>query len=306
LLKKNQLCLIFGLFLLVTTMGLAQQYPPAVMHSALLENVKLKSDNGWFHMEGMQAVFLPDPVRQSKMIYPYNPQDGGKLDAVLKRADGGVVATFHFYGEKRKAPYWLLNSNELEGGSRTDLRLTEPGDYTLEFSIEGKPFQQFPFKVVTKESGDPYHPGTTYLLDGDWNRYGYLYYADAVPSRPLEFKMWLRGMGASRPSKVMVDLLDSAGKVLASSQTGGTSYSLRPEWVRYAFTLRTERTFLPASDVLSKPGSYLIRVSMDGQLYGEYPFQVSDQKIVKGERQATSSSLTHIEGGADSWWLEKR
>lgn len=298
--------LLLAILVLLAGTASAQQYSPAIMHSALLNKVELKSDTGWFHIEGMQAVFLPDPVRKSKSIYAYNPRDGGKLDARLTRADGSLVATFHFYAEKRKPPYWLLNSNELEGGgSRSGFRLTRPGSYVLEFSIEGKPFQRFAFSVWAGAGTDPYHPSPTYVLNGDWNRYGYLYYADAVPERPLQFKLWLRSLGSSHSRSATVQLLDSSGRVLAHSQAG-TSYSLHPEWVRYEFTLRTKRTFFPASDLLKKDGSYSIRVRLDDQIYGIYPFKVSGHHILRQGRQAPSyRSLDRIEGGADAWWLEK-
>lgn len=308
--------LAFGLALLAALaivseepVSAAPQYPPTILYSTLLNEVKIHHNTGNFRIGTMTGLFFPPPVRKSKMIYTYNPKDGGKLDAALRKGDGTLIGTFNFYSQPQKAPYWIVNSNELDGKPSHDFKLTQPGDYTLEFMIEGKPFLKFPFSVATVQSDDPYNPQTLYFLEGDWNNWGYLYYPNARPSSNLHFKAWLHHKGRLKNHDVknaMAELVDSSGKVLGASQVG-LNLSLRPEWIRYDFLLRTDKGALVAQDLIGKDGSYAIRLKMDGKEYGRYPFMVRGGKIVTAGRadRAGTDPLNFIEGGPDAFWVKK-
>ena len=176
--------------------------------------------------------------------------------------------------------------------------------------IEGKPFLKFPFKVSTLASDDPYHPESHYFLEGDWNNWGYLYYANAQPGSNLLFKAWLHHQGGSSSQDVkdaMAELVDSSGRVLGASNVG-LNLSLRPEWTRYEFMLRNDKGALVAEDLLGKDGNYAIRLKMDGREYGRYPFAVKGGKIVPSGRadRASSNPLDFIEGGPDAFWLQRQ
>jgi hypothetical protein len=299
----------FLIVLLTTAWSAAEPPAPTIMYSNLLNGVKLDHKTGRFRIDTMNALFLPKPVRESKMIYKYNPKDGGKLDAILRRGSTDV-ATFHFYGQERKAPTWTLNSNELDGGAAHDFNLKQPGDYSLEFQIEGKPFQRFDFSLSTIGSDDVYDPGEVYVLDGPWSDYGYLYYSDAVPSNNLSFKTWFRlpGKVEGRPSqKIKVELLDSAGAVVAGTR-GSTSYYFSLEWKRYDFMLHNSKGAIRASDLLAKDGNYTVRVTVDGQKYGSYPYTVSGGKLLRQGRadRASTNPLDFVEGGRDAWFSKRQ
>ena len=151
----------------------ADEYPPGIMYSTLLNGVKLLYNTGKFRLDGIQAVFLPEATSAGS-IYPYNPDDGGKVWAILSTAAGEPVYRFDFYGEKLKQPYWLLNSYRA-----TDLRtkadagvgwldIATPGDYTLDFYLESGRFYTFSFATSKLPPPDPFSGSDYYFLEGPW------------------------------------------------------------------------------------------------------------------------------------------
>jgi len=316
----------FLLFCLLTTVVHTQpssEYPPAVMFSAMLKGVKVLPEKGMFRMDNLQTVFLPDA--QSNSIYPYNPDDGGKLYSILRRTDGSVVATFTWYAEKRKPPYWLLSSYKIkaEKADQTTtgswLTLTTPGDYELEFLLGEKPFYLFTFSLEELKSGDPYSPGSIYRLNGPWNKYAYLYYQDANPDRPLMFKIWLRNKGQKKKQDVKVtgSMLRN-GKEVATFGERPQNLSLSADWIRYEFNLghfgkskwgsKIYNNFMRANEFLAKNGKYTIKVKIDNKLYATFPFRIKDNKIVYHQDQdrQKNNSISRIEGGKDAWWLKAK
>ena len=70
--------------------------------------------------------------------------------------------------------------------------------------------------------------------------------------------------------------------------------------------------YLKAGDVLSEDGRYVVRVEIDGQHYGEYPFTVKGGVIqLQGKqiREKTDSMdyiVDYLSGGRyTSWWLPR-
>lgn len=68
------------------------QYPPSRLYFSLLNGLHFQHQEGWFGLDSMYATFLPRI--ESRSLYPYNPDAGGKLTTVLKRADGSKVGIF--------------------------------------------------------------------------------------------------------------------------------------------------------------------------------------------------------------------
>ena len=315
-------CMIFfvlvAMFASCTAAFASGGNPPGLMFSTVLNGIKLDHKNGNFYLDRIQAVFLPEPSAKSNTIYAYNPDDGGKLGAVLKKADGGEVARYEFYAQQMKAPFWLLNSckvTETASGNRPSsgrIQLAK-GEYVLDFHVEGTHFYHFPFRVDTLESSDPFNPGEKYFLEGDWSDWGYLYYRDANPGMSIQWKVWLRNKGLESHKDVKVELEVKRGGKLVCTTRPHTTYSLRPEWVRYEFDLifpmegTSGGAYFKAKDLLSADGSYTLGMKIDGQPYGVWNFKIAGGKLQPEGRavRGKADPKTFVEGGVDAFWYGK-
>jgi len=302
--------------LLVLSLPAMAAEPPGLMYSTLLNGVKMLHEDGRVTLDRIQAVFLPDA--QSNTIYPYNPDDGGKLWAIVSTAGGTEIYRCDFYAELLKQPYWLLNSYKL-----TDLRsgtniadgwldLSAPGDYVLDFFLESGRFYTFPFSVSKLTSDDPFAGGDFYFLDGPWADWAYLYYRDADPTRSLYFKVWLRNYqhGPDRDVKPLIEI-HRGGTLICTSRE--ITLGLKPEWTRYEFDMifpmegTSGGAYFKAQDLLATDGDYTLKLSLSGEHYGTWNFKVGGGKLnyvwrtVRGE----ADPLTFVEGGRDAWWYEK-
>jgi hypothetical protein len=295
----------------------AADYRPGVMYSTLLNGVKMLHEDGRVTLDSIQAVFLPDA--QSNSIYPYDPDTGGELWSVIRTASGTELYRLDWYAEKLKSPYWLLSSykaTDLRTGAGIPtgwLDLAQEGDYVLEFHLPGGMFYRFAFSVFAVRSADPFAGGDAWLLNGDWEDWGYIYYRNADPAQQMQFKVWLRNEGnASRDVKPTLEVRDSAGKLICTTRK--MTLTLQPEWTRYEldFIFPMEGTsggaYFKAQDLLAKDGAYTLTLKLDNELRGLWPFSVSGGKLVYTGRALRGSAdpLTFIEGGRDAWWYSRK
>src|SRR6185436_4271055 len=125
-----------------TVSGVAQGCEPKIDMGALLNNVRV---SGALYIDSLYARCLPKPSKASSSNFEYNPYDGGKLSSVLKDKNGQVVNIFVWYGHNVQS-LWEMERYEIVGGAQA-LKKLAPGGYTLEFAIEDKTFQKFPFSV---------------------------------------------------------------------------------------------------------------------------------------------------------------
>jgi hypothetical protein len=295
----------------------AEDYPPGLMYSTLLNGVKIIHTTGQFTLDRIQAVFLPEAHSETS-IYPYNPDDGGKLWAILSTTGGAQVYRFDFYGDDFHPPYWLLNSyvaTDLRSGENLGsgfVDLSTPGDYVLDFYLESGRFYTFPFSVSTLSSSDPFAGGDYYFLNGPWEDWAYLYYRDGNPENSIQFKVWLRLYQHTQPHDVKPEIEVRRGGELVAT-TRQMTITPNHTWNRYEFDLiyPMENTsggaYFKARDLLSANGDYTLTLFLDGQQYGTWKF-----KVVNGELNYTGRTvrgqadpLTFIEGGRDAWWYEK-
>ncbi len=291
---------------------------PGLMFSTVLEGVKMDHRKGDFYLGRIQAVFLPEPTVKSNSIYPYNPDDGGKLWAVLTTAGGDEVARYDFYAQLLKAPFWLLGSckvtEKATGNKPASGRVhLDKGEYSLDFYVEGKHFYKYPFKVDTLASESSFAPGDFSFLNGDWGKWGYLYYRNADSSQSMQWKIWMRNKGreSSKQVKVQVEVL--RGDTLICTSRPLTTYSLRPEWTRLQFDFifppkgTSGGRYFKAKDLVDTPGSYTLTMKIDGEPYGEWKFEVADGKPQPAGRteRGNAEPLTFVEGGIDAFWYGK-
>jgi hypothetical protein len=192
------------------------------------------------------------------------------------------------------------------------------GNYLLEFAVEDKPFYRFPFSVVETKNDDPYQPaGSRYFIEGAWNEYGNIFYQRNDPESSLKFTTWLQDKSGHTSKEIMpanIKLISVRnGKVL-----GDAAESLRrePRWLQADFLLHPaggdKNSYMKAADLLREDGGYSFRLTIDGKLYGEYPFTVKGGKIQLQGKQVRENTdpmvyiVDHLYGGRyTSWWIRR-
>lgn len=289
------------------------QMPPGIMWHSLLGTTVMYSNTGNFSPAGFErlvAVFLPPA--QSNTTYPYNPDDGGKFWAILSAADGTQLARCDFWAQERPAPYWFVDDvwmTDLTTGERNHTKQMPlpPGDYTMDYFLDTGRFYTFSFSVTKIDSDDPFRPQTYWFLDGPWRDWGYLTYPSADPSGSLKWVIFLHNKGREASKDVSIQITvtrDADGTVVCASRPG-MSWSLAREWKSYGFELAHPNGMIfPASELLGRDGAYTLRMTVDGQIYGTWAFQVAGGQLQYAGRalRGAVDQLEFIEGGPDRWW----
>ncbi len=310
--------LIINLFL-TTSIASAADYPPGLMFSTVLNGVKVLQDDGRLRLDNIQAVFLPDASSPTGRE-AYNPDDGGKIWAILSKSDGTELYRLDFYGEKLQSPYWLLSAytaTDLATNNKTTTEWLEggkTGSYVLDFYLESGKFYTFPFKISKYGSGDPFGPGDLYYAEGDWERWGYFYYYEANPDQSLAFKVWLSNKGKAKQSdvKIKIKIFNKASGSLVCMSREGMTHTIKPEWIRYEFDMvfaegaANPGQYFKARDLVNKDGNYVLKMFIDDEIYGQWHFTVEGGKLKPvGRTLRGGDPLVFIEGGKDAFWYER-
>lgn len=258
---------------------------PQIDTGSLLNNVKV--NGGFVYIDKLWATCLPMPARQSQTNYEYHPYDGGKLSTVLKSADGQTINTFVWYGEKISG-LWELSRYEIVGGDKAQKKVNN-GNYKLEFAIEDKVFQTFPFSVSTAESKDQFNPQTVYLLDGIWQNYASLY--SPRIDRFIHLIVWLRdvkNLGGFKPTPVQyrTRLIRDKDKQVLAEDGADSALNLSYNWQSYSLSFRKpnaeqnkDYSEFKLSEVTANDGSYTIEFSLDGKPYALYKLNVKNGRL---------------------------
>ncbi|MHC5011226.1 MAG: hypothetical protein ACYTG6_09780 [Planctomycetota bacterium] len=307
----------FAVVLLVSTAPVgAADNPPGILHSTLLNGVKLDFDSHEFYIERFTATFLPEPQSQTGSIYKYNPDDGDSLQATLTDADGNLVLRLGFYGNLQEQPFWIIgsykflenNTGNEPSGSRIKLAA---GKYVLDFFVKGEKFYHFPFEITEIASEDAFAPEPYRFLEGDWNDWGYIHYLRADPEMNMFWKVWLRTKSRNKSLTVRPTMKVFRGDTLVAVGNENYQITLQPEWNRFEFQMNHppgQGGYLKAKDILGTDGDYRIEIQIDGETYGTWGFQVAEGKLAYTGRTARGEAdpLTFVEGGRDAWWYARR
>jgi hypothetical protein len=306
-----------GLCLAVSFTSLHAQSPacqPSVRMKTLLDSVQI-GGRGALSLGKLYAGCLPDPARKSQTAYAYNPYDGGKLSAVVKASNGQALTTYVWYAEKISR-IWELSRYEVVGGPEA-VKPLAVGTYTLEFAVEDKVVQRFPFSVSTVESKDVYRPATLYLLDGPWADYAELYFPK--PERFTQLWVWLRdpdNAGVPRPKPVQYTLKlvrERDGTLIAEGGGATSALALRPQWTGYKLSFRpltlpaSGSSEFHASELLASDGDHRIELALDGKRHASYRVTVKDGRFQRDPAHAreAASALMPLENEPNYWSLRR-
>ena len=283
-----------------------RKYPPGLSFSSVLNGVKLLPKNGKFSLNQIQTTFLPDDCKEGF--------------TVLRTADGKELFQWDWKPDRLKKPYALMDSHkrtdlktgQRQGGGFVDM--STPGDYVLDFYLPTEHFYSFPFTVEKLGSDDPFGPGDCYVLNGDWENWAYLYYREAKADQSLHWKVWLRNKAAEPVDvKIRVEVTRDADSKLVCTSRGTTTYTLKPDWVRYDFDLIFPKelegggAYFKAKDLLETDGAYTLTTKINDEVYGTWKFTIKGGKLQYAGRalRGEADPLTFIEGGKDAWWYAR-
>jgi len=256
---------------------------PIIETSSLLNNVDV---SGALRLGPLVARCLPMPEKKSKTAYQYNPYDGGKFSAVLKDSKGQTLNTLVWYG-RSVLTIWELDRYEVVGGGQA-LKDLSSGNYLLEFAIEDKPFQRFPFSVTTRESSDQFRPETLYYTDGLWRTYAHLYAPNV--DRFFQLGVWLRLEDSvtdpkQAPVPYSLKLIRESDKKLIAENAEG-SLKLNTKWHNFNLSFRRpnaaqtkDYSEFKLSEVLAADGKYRIELKLDGRPTAIYILTIKNGQI---------------------------
>jgi hypothetical protein len=291
---------------------LAQPCVPGVSFWSLLGAVDVGYADGRLRIDKLYAVCLPPPKSPpGDSSYAYSPDEGGKLATVVRNAAGQPLDTYVWYAENIGG-LWELSNYKVIGGVVKPL---DVGQYTLEFEADGATFYRFPFAVASAPSDDPYQPpGARYFIEGPWNGYGNIFFQRNDPESTLRFTTWVQDR-STRPQPKSVSY--EAQLLRADKVIGQDRGDLRaePRWKQLDIYFQAPgsdaSSHVKAGEVVHTDGAYRVRLSIDGKLYGIYPFTVSGGKIqLQGLQTAATAPVSRIVdylygGRYRSWWIPR-
>lgn len=312
----RRIVLLAAVVLIATPLvGRAQppEMSPTIMWDSILGSTVVYSTSGDLSLTGFErltAVFLPPA--ESRTIYPYNPTDGGNFWAILSSENGTELARFDFWAQQRPSPYWVVDDawvtdlrtgDRLEGGRLP----AQPGDYVVDYYLDTGRFYTFAFSVSKLESDDPFRPQTYWFLDGPWRDWGALTYANADPNSSLHWLIYLHNRGREASTNVAFDVKvtrDADGALVCGTRSG-MSWNLNREWKSHRFEMVSpDQRLFRAGDLLANDGAYTLRMTLDGQPYGTWRFNVAGGQLQHAGRAVRGAvdPLEFIEGGPERWW----
>lgn len=288
---------------------------PGISFWSLLGSIGVGYVDGRLNLDKLYAVCLPAPSKQSTSNYEYDPDAGGKLTTVIKSADGKIINTYVWYGHSISG-LWELSSYKVLGGQQS-VKPLAVGNYSLEFAANDEPFYRFQFSVVEGRNDDPYQPaGARYFIEGPWREYGNIFYQRNDPESALKFTTWLQGKSDKdgRPTTPYeLKLVNSKTGNVIGEDSG--SFLLKPGWQKADLLLRPagdQKSFLKARELLRADGRYAFRLTVDGNPYGVYPFEVKGGRIQFQGKQIREKTdprvmiVDYLSGGRySSWWLKR-
>ncbi len=280
---------------------------PSLIFSSILSNIDVDAKTGRVKLRSqLQGVFFPE---------------GSRGRVVLSRDTGEAICRWDWKLDsfEMPPPYNLIEFDDPvapDGGAikYSELKLATPGRYQFDFYLSEQRFYSFPFQLRIVEPQSRKWDEVLFLTDGAWNDWGYLYYSNAEPDRPLMWKIFMRDeKHALSFHKVKVEIVRDAGEKTICKNREEKRLRWSHDWVRQDILLTYpsrdggEDEFFLAKDLLEVDGGYTLKMEVDGSLYGKWKFNVEQGRLNYTGRTLTQSAdpLTFIDGGIDAWWYKR-
>lgn len=297
LLNSKKFVIVICLLILFTIDGFSQNQmkkeencEPSIPNAQILRAI---SFDGIMSVGSMDTRCFPMP-KERVSVYDYDPYKGAKLTTSIKHSGGSLINKYVWYAQrisygKNFPPGLKFIKYEIIGG-REALKELSPGEYVLEFAIDDKVFQTFPFSVQIKKSRDPYNPGTIYLIDGAWRDKAILE-VPGLEGKTMCLNFWMRtgnDFADVKPQSIPYEIRlirDKDKKVMAANSTTKTLY-LGNTWKFYRECFRNpdipinqRDDTLQFKEILAVNSGYTINLSVNGKPYAVYKFTVNNRKV---------------------------
>ncbi|NNE66626.1 MAG: hypothetical protein HKN33_08665 [Pyrinomonadaceae bacterium] len=246
---------------------------PVMLDHTILENFRLAASNGRLQIDKLRAMNLPQNVANKNA-----------LTLRYKNAAGEMLASFTGMPlPPGRNPSWLMNYFRADDGPSSDFKFSV-GDYSLEFVVNGKAFDDFKFSIGKHK----YEDGSERLIaNGPWERLAFLEDMKARRPQPLKFSFYMRdflegtGKRSSSWGKYKATITKGGKEIAVSNPEGNRTIAPLRMWRKYDLTFEKTGSngyYLNASD-LKTDGKYLITFEHEGSVYGKYEFSVAGGKI---------------------------
>ncbi len=130
--------------------------PPTFLFEGLLDTY-FDDRSGLIAFDDYDLAFAPDEPLDARIT--------------VLHSDGSEAASFRFHPAYRNRAGVIARAS-LENPA--DVTLTEPGNYLIEFSVNGQPGNQFPVSLERIGSGDAFNPDAALRFHGPWSRYAHI------------------------------------------------------------------------------------------------------------------------------------
>jgi len=285
---------------------------PSLLYSDLLKSM---SDQVFWEtgklrfFERVRLSFLPD-FEDPNHIAAYNPHSGAYLVSRILGTSGESVQTVYWEARREAFPIWV---GQAVGNS--DPAALPPGNYTLDWTLDGNSFWAMDFSVAKSDAAGAYEQGH-FLLEGPWSEWAYIYVPGGNLSQGPTFNLFLRDAKA-RPGNwtdqvVVVEVFRDGELVAQHGHNPGAArpasiVQAKPWWIAHEFSLRSagDDGFIAASE-LAAPGAYEIKVTINDELWGHYHYQ-ADGALPQPARQDRDSAepKNFLEGLTDRFYVKR-
>lgn len=264
---------IIFLWLVCLTMS-AQAQNPVMLDDVLMDQFNLAPDNGMLQLDKLRAMHLPASCANKN-----------SLTVTFKKGSQKLASATGMPLPPKRNVSWLMNYFRPDDDASRSYRFTEPGDYLLEFSVEGRVFDTFPFSVAQQ----PRKNGKTmFVANGPWDELGFVTHKPRVPFKfSYYMRDFLEGTGERKwdYGKYSARLIRKNDNqvVGVSNPKGDNTHPPLKYWKRFDLMFvdnATDRNQLQCEQVLAKDGDYEVEFTFEGQLHGRYPFKVAGGKFV--------------------------
>ena len=264
--------ILFTLTLIIS--GFAQNYPPAMDYSAML-NIRFYENNGGFMIETL-PLFFP-------------PQDMNSVEFEVATSKGESKFKTGVYVNKWQQ-FPIVDGIRPQGTGIVKLKQT--GDFVFRVKVAGKEITRIPFKMSVQNSGDPFNPQSTYTKEGPWSTLGYFSVNPERPDDAISFHWWGRtGEMPGGKGGMMTTHIMKSGKEIALSKG---SFISKKSWQAASRKLKqsgsNSRYFFTLANLTQNDGTYEIVLKAGDKIIRTYTATVSGGKLQQHPRSAMDYS----------------